>query len=56
MEREISGLVERFERGALSRRDLVAGLTAIAAAGATAPARAQSTPFVSNGGVAYRAN
>ena|SRR5690606_12073459 len=49
MEREISGLVERFERGAISRRDLVAGLTAIAAAGATAPARAQTTPFVSTG-------
>ena len=49
MEDEISGLVERFERGALSRRDLVAGLTAIAAAGASAPAAAQTTPFVSTG-------
>lgn len=49
MQSEISSLVERFERGALSRRDLVAGLTAIAAAGAAAPAAAQTAPFASTG-------
>jgi len=36
----ISDLVERYEHGRLSRRDLVAGLSALAAAGA-APAIAQ---------------
>jgi catechol 2,3-dioxygenase-like lactoylglutathione lyase family enzyme len=40
MKSEISSLVERFERGNLSRRDLVQGLTLLfAAAAATAPAR-----------------
>jgi catechol 2,3-dioxygenase-like lactoylglutathione lyase family enzyme len=33
MEAIISGLVERFERGGLSRRELVQGIMAIAAAG-----------------------
>jgi catechol 2,3-dioxygenase-like lactoylglutathione lyase family enzyme len=49
METEISSMVERFERGKVSRRDLVAGLTALAAAGAATTAQAQTTPFVSTG-------
>jgi catechol 2,3-dioxygenase-like lactoylglutathione lyase family enzyme len=49
MENEVSSMVDRFERGSLSRRDLVAGLTALAAAGAAATAHAQTTPFVATG-------
>jgi catechol 2,3-dioxygenase-like lactoylglutathione lyase family enzyme len=41
----IDELVSRFDRGTLSRRDLVQGLTALAAAGHIAPAAAQTTPF-----------
>ena len=41
MESLISSLVSRFERGALTRRDLVQGLTALAAAGGAASAQAQ---------------
>lgn len=41
----IVDLVERFDRGTLSRRQLLQGLTAIAAAGSAAPAAAQSIPF-----------
>ena len=41
MEAMISRLVEGFERGALSRRDLVQGLTMLAAAGGATAARAQ---------------
>lgn len=38
MEAIISKLVDRFERGGLSRRELVQGLTALAAASQAAPA------------------
>jgi catechol 2,3-dioxygenase-like lactoylglutathione lyase family enzyme len=43
----IDELVTGFERGTLSRRQLVQGLTAVAAAGGALPAAAQSTPFSS---------
>lgn len=45
----ITDLVERFDNGTLSRRQLVQGLTVLAAAGATGRAAAQPTPFVSTG-------
>ena len=41
METMISDLVARFEKGSLSRRDLVQGLAMLAACGAAAPAAAQ---------------
>jgi catechol 2,3-dioxygenase-like lactoylglutathione lyase family enzyme len=44
----IADLVERFDSGTLSRRQLVQGLTVLAAAGAAAPARSQETPFTSS--------
>lgn len=48
MEGVISNLVKQFEKGALSRRDLVQSLMAIAAAGsAAAAAPFQETPFKS---------
>ncbi|HEX4277658.1 MAG TPA: VOC family protein [Bryobacteraceae bacterium] len=40
MEAMISNLLDRFERGALTRRDLIHGLTMLAAAGTTASAQA----------------
>jgi catechol 2,3-dioxygenase-like lactoylglutathione lyase family enzyme len=43
----VDDLVSRFDRGALSRRQLMQGLTALAAAGGAAPAGAQTTPFSS---------
>jgi len=42
MEAMISNLLTRFEKGALSRRELVQGLTLLAAAGGTSAAQAQS--------------
>ena len=42
METAISGLVQRFEQGAISRRELIQGLSALALAVA-APAAAQQT-------------
>jgi catechol 2,3-dioxygenase-like lactoylglutathione lyase family enzyme len=45
MDRLISNLVERFDRGTLSRRHLLQGLTALAAAGSALPAAAQQVPF-----------
>jgi catechol 2,3-dioxygenase-like lactoylglutathione lyase family enzyme len=47
MEQAVTRLVDEFEEGRLSRRGLIRGLTAIAAAGAAAPAAAQETPFES---------
>jgi len=47
MEAVISDLVRRFEKGALSRRQLIQGLTLLAAAGGTSSAQAQQTPFTS---------
>ena len=47
MEAEVSGLVDEFESGRLSRRGLISGLTALAAAGAAGQARAQQAPFES---------
>jgi catechol 2,3-dioxygenase-like lactoylglutathione lyase family enzyme len=47
MEAEVARLVDQFEDGALTRRGLIQGLAAIAAAGAATSARAQQTPFVS---------
>ena len=41
MEAIISSLVSRFERGALTRRELVQGLTTLAAVSGTASAQAQ---------------
>ena len=41
MEAMIASLVSRFEKGALTRRDLVQGLTALAAVGGAASAQAQ---------------
>jgi catechol 2,3-dioxygenase-like lactoylglutathione lyase family enzyme len=49
MQPVISDLVERFDNGTLSRRQLIQGLTVLAAAGSAAPAAAQSTPFSSAG-------
>jgi catechol 2,3-dioxygenase-like lactoylglutathione lyase family enzyme len=47
METTIASLIARFENGALTRRQLIQGLTLLATAGTTLPARAQATPFVS---------
>jgi catechol 2,3-dioxygenase-like lactoylglutathione lyase family enzyme len=41
----IEELVARFDQGTLSRRQLISGLTALAAAGSAAPAAAQTSPF-----------
>jgi glyoxylase I family protein len=43
----IDDLVTRFDAGTLSRRQLVQGLTVLAAAGTVAPAAAQTAPFTS---------
>jgi glyoxylase I family protein len=43
----IDDLVTGFERGTLSRRQLVQGLTAVAAGGGALTAAAQTTPFSS---------
>jgi catechol-2,3-dioxygenase len=47
MESDVTRLVDDFEQGKLSRRGLIKGLTAIAAAGAATSAKAQETPFES---------
>jgi len=48
METVISNLVKQFEKGVLSRRELIQGLTALAAGAGTASAAAmQETPFKS---------
>ncbi|HUF74139.1 MAG TPA: VOC family protein [Gammaproteobacteria bacterium] len=47
MELEVTKLVDDFADGKLSRRGLISGLTAIAAAGAATKAAAQETPFES---------
>jgi catechol 2,3-dioxygenase-like lactoylglutathione lyase family enzyme len=49
MEQIFADLVERFDNGTLSRRELIQGLMAIAAAGAAVPVNAQETPFESRG-------
>jgi catechol-2,3-dioxygenase len=49
MEREVTKLVEDFEAGRVTRRGLIKGLTAVAAAGAATGAQAQETPFESAG-------
>ena len=49
METVISDLVACFDNGTLSRRQLIQGLTVLAAAGGTTRAQAQETPFVSTG-------
>ena len=41
----IDDLVARFDRGTLSRRHLIQGLTALAAAGGALTAAGQTTPF-----------
>ena len=43
----VDDLVSRFDRGTLSRRQLVQGLAALAAAGGAQTAAAQTTPFTS---------
>ncbi len=45
MDTLITDLVECFDRGTLSRRHLIQGLTALAAAGGALPAAAQQAPF-----------
>jgi glyoxylase I family protein len=45
MQAIISNLVNRFDTGSLSRRQLIQGLTLLAAAAGTDSARAQQTPF-----------
>lgn len=47
MESDIQDLVSRFEQGALSRRQLVQGLTLLATVAGALPAEAQTTPFKS---------
>jgi catechol 2,3-dioxygenase-like lactoylglutathione lyase family enzyme len=47
METVISNLVARFEKGVLSRRELVQSLIALTAAGAASGATLQQTPFKS---------
>ena len=47
MESVVEDLVARFDRGTLSRRHLIQGLTALAAAGSAGSAAAQTTPFSS---------
>jgi catechol 2,3-dioxygenase-like lactoylglutathione lyase family enzyme len=44
MDPVVSDLLDRYENGRLSRRDLVMGLSALAAASAAAPALAQTAP------------
>jgi len=44
MDPVISDLLDRYESGRLSRRELVTGLSALAAASAAGPALAQSAP------------
>ena len=48
METLIADLVMRFEKGTLSRRQLIQGLMMLAAAGAASTAAAQQTPFKSS--------
>jgi len=43
MEAIIAGLLSRFEKGALSRRELIQGLAALTGAGAASSAEAQSS-------------
>src|SRR5678815_1892358 len=47
MEAMISSLVRRFEEGKVSRRELIQGLTMLAATGGVAAAAPQETPFKS---------
>lgn len=49
MQTIISDLVDRFDNGTLSRRQLIQGLSVLAATGGASRAQAQDTPFVSNG-------
>ncbi len=49
MEIVISNLLKRFERGRISRRDLVRGLVMLSAAGGAASAAPRQTPFASAG-------
>ena len=43
----VDDLVARFDHGSLSRRQLIQGLTVLAAAGGALPVSAQQTPFTS---------
>jgi catechol 2,3-dioxygenase-like lactoylglutathione lyase family enzyme len=45
MDKVITDLVERFDRGTLSRRHLLQGLAVLAAAGSAAPVMAQQAPL-----------
>ena len=47
MDNVITDLVDRFDSGTLSRRQLLQGLTVLAAAGGALPAAAQQAPFKS---------
>jgi catechol 2,3-dioxygenase-like lactoylglutathione lyase family enzyme len=51
METVIAQLVQRFERGRLSRRDLIQGLSVLVAAASAAPAAAQSVPTLQATGI-----
>ena len=48
MDNLITDLVESFDRGTLSRRHLIQGLTALAAASGALPVAAQQAPFKSS--------
>ena len=47
MEAVISNLVKQFEKGTVSRRELIQGLVALTAAGSASAAAFQETPFKS---------
>lgn len=49
MDTVICDLIDRFDAGTLSRRQLIQGLTVLSAAGNAIPAAAQSTPFAARG-------
>jgi len=49
MDRVIGELVDRFERGGLTRRQLIEGLTALIAVGAVSSAAAQATGLKATG-------
>ena len=49
MDAIITNLVQRFERGRLTRRELIQGLSALAAAGAMTPATAQNSSLQATG-------
>ncbi|HZI81034.1 MAG TPA: VOC family protein [Vicinamibacterales bacterium] len=53
MEAAIAGLVQRFEQGAISRRDLIQGLSTLALALAAAPVAAQQPSGLKATGISH---